>query len=147
MVTVGAHDLVTGGSSGVGLAIAMELSRLGCHVHIVARRVDALDRARRTIEPARLNATQQIRAYSHDVSSCSDVAALFDALRTQHAEPAIVVNSAGVGHGCPRFVDPTCESSGPSVRRSNCWLEHFGADGYGCCGTSDAAGLARCTDT
>jgi 3-dehydrosphinganine reductase len=96
MVTVGAHALVTGGSSGIGLAIAMELSRLGCHVHIVARRMDALDGARRTISAARLNATQQIRAYSHDVSSRSDVAALFDALRAQHAEPGIVVNSAGV---------------------------------------------------
>ena len=96
MVTDGAHALVTGGSSGIGLAIAMELSRLGCHVHIAARRVDVLDRARRTIEAERLNATQQIRAHPHDVSSRSDVAALFEALRAQHAEPTIVVNSAGI---------------------------------------------------
>ncbi len=96
MVTDGTHALVTGGSSGIGLAIAMELSRLGCHVHIAARRVDVLDRARYTIEAERLHATQQILAYSRDVSDRSDVAALFDALRAQHAEPAIVVNSAGV---------------------------------------------------
>ena len=96
MRTAGVHALVTGGSSGIGLAIAGELVRLGSHVHIAARRPDALARACAELERARQNPAQQITAHACDVSSPADVEALFAALRAQQAEPGIVVNSAGV---------------------------------------------------
>ena len=38
--------LITGASSGLGRAIAVELGRRGAHVHLIARREDELERAR-----------------------------------------------------------------------------------------------------
>lgn len=38
----GKHALVTGGSKGIGRAIALDLTRRGCHVTIVARNADKL---------------------------------------------------------------------------------------------------------
>lgn len=92
----GEYALVTGGSSGIGLAIAAKLVGGGAHVHLVARTASTLDDARRQLEAMRSTALQQITASSCDVASESDVSALFANLRTSASLPSIVVNSAGV---------------------------------------------------
>jgi 3-dehydrosphinganine reductase len=103
MRSVGAHALVTGGSSGIGRSIAAELARLGCHVHLVARRPDRLLQAVDLVAAQRCASTQRIVSHTCDVSSESDVTALFAHLRTQSEEPSIVINSAGATR--PGYVD------------------------------------------
>lgn len=47
------HAIITGGSSGIGLSIAIELARRGCrNITLVARREDQLACARRSVEEA-----------------------------------------------------------------------------------------------
>lgn len=92
----GRHALTTGGSSGIGLAIAKELARAGCHVHLAARRREALDEALSALKAVRGDASQEFSAHSCDVSVRAEVAALFSALRAGGRSPSIVVNSAGV---------------------------------------------------
>lgn len=92
----GVHALVTGGSSGIGLAISRELAAHGAHVHVAARRAAVLDAACAEISRVRRDSGQSVVAHVCDVASEDAVAQLFAALRAQDAEPDIVINSAGV---------------------------------------------------
>ena len=71
------HATITGGSSGIGLSIAIELARRGCrNITLVARKVDQLADAKRLVEEAAAaapNATPSVRTVSVDVT---DFAAL-----------------------------------------------------------------------
>jgi 3-dehydrosphinganine reductase len=96
MVFAGVNALVTGGSSGIGLAIARELAARGAHVHIAARRAGVLAEACKEISRVRHQSAPPPVAHVCDVASERDVAELFAALGAQHAEPGILVNSAGV---------------------------------------------------
>ena len=84
--------IVTGGSQGIGLAIAQRLAAEGAQVVIAARRADAAQRAAAGIT-AHGGAALAIAA---DVRSAADVAALVEATIAQCGALNIVVNNAGV---------------------------------------------------
>ncbi|KAI0712585.1 oxidoreductase [Earliella scabrosa] len=63
------HCLVTGGSSGSGLALAKLLVQNGAHVSIVARDLKRLQDALEELERCRKYPKQIVRAYSFDVNS------------------------------------------------------------------------------
>ena len=91
-VLQGKVALVTGGSSGIGLAIAESFIRSGCRVVIAGTNKEKLEHAQKTINSDNL-ATIVINV--RDVKSLSDkvaeVASLFGSID-------ILVNSAGVHH-------------------------------------------------
>eukprot|EP01129_Flabellula_baltica_P008467 TRINITY_DN3369_c0_g1_i1.p1 TRINITY_DN3369_c0_g1~~TRINITY_DN3369_c0_g1_i1.p1 ORF type:complete len:318 (+),score=73.19 TRINITY_DN3369_c0_g1_i1:182-1135(+) len=84
IVIDGSHVIVTGGSSGIGLAVAKELAQKGAHVTIIARNVQKLKEAQKEIENCRLNENQRILQYSASVTD-------YDALSEAVAD-AVAVN-------------------------------------------------------
>jgi uncharacterized protein len=84
--------IVTGASSGIGEAIALELARRGHQVVLVARRTDRLHALAGNMSP---------RAYAlpADLSSRADRAALQDRVADLGLEPDILVNNAGLSLG------------------------------------------------
>jgi 3-oxoacyl-[acyl-carrier protein] reductase len=84
--------IVTGGSQGIGLAIAQKLAAEGARVVVAARRAEAAQQAADDIVAQGGDAI----AIATDIRSSSDVAALVEATMHQFGALDIVVNNAGV---------------------------------------------------
>jgi 3-dehydrosphinganine reductase len=87
---------ITGGSSGIGLALAKQFAALGAHVYIMARRENVLEEAMNEIQAASHSPEQHFRAVSVDVSDPSRVAQVANELMAAEGVPDILINSAGV---------------------------------------------------
>jgi 3-dehydrosphinganine reductase len=90
--------LVTGGSSGIGKAIACMLARRGMDVWIVAQRKDLLNTACREVESQRQSQNQRIRIISADVSDLDSVRETVKQVSEKSGPPDLLINSAGVTH-------------------------------------------------
>jgi 3-dehydrosphinganine reductase len=111
---------ITGGSSGIGLALAKQLAALGAHVFIMARRESVLQEALSEIQAARINPHQRFGTASVDVSDSEQVMQVADALMAAEGVPDILINSAGtVQPGL--FTDLT-----PQDFKSNMEINFFG---------------------
>ncbi len=84
---------VTGGSQGIGLAIATGLARRGLAVALFARNPDRLGAAAAAIQSAAPQAT--CRIHPLDVADADAVATAFAALRDDLGTPDLLVNAAG----------------------------------------------------
>jgi len=87
--------LISGGSSGIGLALAKQFFSLGSSVTVLARRKDILDKAKTKIEKERINSNQNVKSISADVSKYSD---LKSALENERPAVDILINSAGIAY-------------------------------------------------
>jgi len=96
----GRHVIVTGGSSGIGLATATAFAERGARVSLVARHADRLEEA--TAGMARRGATVGFAAV--DVADADACAAGFAELVRAGGPCDVVVNSAGVS-GPGRFLE------------------------------------------
>ena len=85
--------IVTGGSRGIGLAIAEKLANLGAEVVITARNQDELEKAASGIRAAG-GKCDGVRC---DVSSDRDIQTLAEKLKDRRNKLKIIVNNAGVG--------------------------------------------------
>jgi 3-dehydrosphinganine reductase len=95
--------VVTGGSSGIGKAIACGLAERGTHVWLVAQRKDILGTARSEVEAHRINPDQKIYAVSSDVSDLDQVRKSVAQIMEASGTPDLLVNSAGVTY--PGYVE------------------------------------------
>ncbi|MBX3426810.1 MAG: SDR family NAD(P)-dependent oxidoreductase [Pirellulales bacterium] len=87
----GQGAVVTGGSTGIGLAIAQALVAAGCKTAIGARRAEAIERAVATVgDPTKLVGRPL------DVADRESVAAFFAWARGELGQIDVLVNSAGV---------------------------------------------------
>lgn len=86
----GKTALVTGGTSGIGLAAATRLAEEGAHVYLTGRSQDGVDKAAAAIGP---NAT----GVRSDITSPADLAHLADEIRSSGKGLDIIFANAGGG--------------------------------------------------
>lgn len=85
--------MITGASSGIGRALAVELSRRGARVGLIARRADALAQLVREIE----NANGKAIALPADVMDADSLSAAATQLRNALGPIDVLIANAGVG--------------------------------------------------
>jgi len=83
--------LVTGGASGIGFAVARQLCELGASVAIADINFEAAQSAAANLSGA------DAMAVKVDVSDCTDVSNMVDAVVGEYGKLDILVHSAGVG--------------------------------------------------
>jgi 3-dehydrosphinganine reductase len=88
--------LITGGSSGIGLALARQLVVQGAHVCLLARDVQKLENARQQLETLRVNAQQRIAVLAADVSDNASLSPVLSNWIAADGVPDVLINSAGV---------------------------------------------------
>jgi NAD(P)-dependent dehydrogenase (short-subunit alcohol dehydrogenase family) len=93
----GRVSLVTGASSGLGVAIALALAEAGSDVVVGARRVDRLADTVATIEAT----GRRGLAVATDVSKPEDCTAMVAAAMAEFGHVDVLVNNAGVGTAVP----------------------------------------------
>lgn len=89
----GRKALITGGSQGLGLAVAKRFADSGGDVAIVARREDVLAAAKSEIEA--VSDGGKVAAFSCDVGNGAALAAMYAKLQAEFGEIDILVNNAG----------------------------------------------------
>lgn len=87
----GKTALVTGGSRGIGLGIALGMAEAGANVALVARGEAALRTAREQIEALGTSVT----THSFDMANAEGIRDLYARIEEQHGAVDILVNNAG----------------------------------------------------
>jgi len=90
------HAVISGGSSGIGLAIARRLCREGWNLSLIARDSERLEQARETLEDLRPSPAQRILLFPADVADAGQVAKVAESAEEQLGPPSLVVTSAGI---------------------------------------------------
>lgn len=90
--------LITGGTSGIGYALANELVNAGCSVAILARRKEMLNSAVSSLSKSNLSDQQKIIPIQADVVKRAELNKELDAFTAAYGIPDMVINSAGVAH-------------------------------------------------
>jgi 3-dehydrosphinganine reductase len=80
----GLHVYITGGSQGLGLALAKLVARKGAHVSIVARTQSKLDDALKELEANRQSPDQVFKAFSFSLDTAEESAAALQAASDAH---------------------------------------------------------------
>ncbi|WP_337268682.1 SDR family NAD(P)-dependent oxidoreductase [Oryzifoliimicrobium ureilyticus] len=86
--------IVTGGTSGIGLATAKAFSEDGAYVFITGRRKDALDAAVKEI-------SGRVTGVQADMSKLADIDRLYDAVQQRHSQIDVLFANAGGGELVP----------------------------------------------
>ncbi len=87
--------IITGGSSGIGLALARLLAQEGANVWLVARRKELLEAALKSLSAA---GGQKHGIFPADVSNWEQARAAVRGVMDEAGVPDLLINSAGVAH-------------------------------------------------
>ena len=94
----GRTALITGGSRGLGLAMATRFADAGANVAILARRVAQLEEAKETIAAG---AKGKVSAFVCDVRSAAEITATWEAVVGTLGPVDVLVNNAGTSQRAP----------------------------------------------
>jgi NAD(P)-dependent dehydrogenase (short-subunit alcohol dehydrogenase family) len=86
--------VITGGSRGIGLALAVALAAEGCQVIIAGREARSLQAAAEKIGDTEAG----IAAIACDVSNADAVQRLFNTIEKRYSTVDVLVNNAGIAH-------------------------------------------------
>jgi NAD(P)-dependent dehydrogenase (short-subunit alcohol dehydrogenase family) len=92
----GRAALVTGGSSGIGLAIARALGEDGYSLTVSARRPEKLEAA---VSGLRDGGIDEVQAVPANMASDEDIRRVVDAHKERYGRLDVLINNAGVGIG------------------------------------------------
>lgn len=92
------HAIITGGSSGIGKAVARLLVGHGANVTLVARDRVKLEQAQQDLQEDTVNAAQQIDIITADVSQPNSIVTAIEQAISTLGTPDILITSAGVAH-------------------------------------------------
>jgi 3-dehydrosphinganine reductase len=95
--------IITGGSSGIGKAIAKRLARHGANIFLVARRKDLLDASIDEIKKEVSKDSQRFGYFSADVADINAVQEAVKKAENECGPITVLVNSAGVSN--PGYVE------------------------------------------
>lgn len=90
--------LITGGSSGIGLALARQVVAQGASVHILARSAERLQSSLEGITARRISPEQIITAIQADVTDMKTLAPAILQFLQECGTPDVLINAAGVAH-------------------------------------------------
>jgi NAD(P)-dependent dehydrogenase (short-subunit alcohol dehydrogenase family) len=93
--------VITGASTGLGLAMAKEFAASGGSVALLARKADVLATAKAEVQKAAGKSNGRFEAYSCDVSKAAPIADTFKKVVADFGKVDIVVNNAGISHAKP----------------------------------------------
>jgi 3-dehydrosphinganine reductase len=87
---------ITGGSSGIGLAIAKQYAQSGANVLIGARNIERLNQALKVLNLQRQSQNQNFEALTINVTDYPDLASKIVKAQERMGVPDILINSAGI---------------------------------------------------
>ena len=90
--------VITGASTGLGLAMAKEFAASGGSVALLARKADVLASAKAEVVKAAGKTNGKFEAYSCDVSKAEPIADTFKKVVADFGKVDILVNNAGISH-------------------------------------------------
>lgn len=93
--------VITGASTGLGLAMAKEFAASGASVALLARKADVLAAAKKDVVAAAGKTNAKVEAYSCDVSQAKPIADTWSKITSDFGKVDIVVNNAGISHAKP----------------------------------------------
>ncbi|KAL7013709.1 hypothetical protein ACKWTF_015540 [Chironomus riparius] len=85
--------LITGGSEGIGRALAFRLAQEGCNIAIANRN---LEKGQKTAEEIRKKFNIKVQAFQCDVSKREDVKRLKDEVKKSLGKVDLLINNAGI---------------------------------------------------
>ena len=102
----GRTAVITGGASGIGLAMAERLAGAGMNVCIADRDEEALAEASERLAQASPSGASAVSAHPTDVAQLASVQALRAAVLERFGEVALLMNNAGTGGGGGCWANP-----------------------------------------
>ncbi len=112
--------IVTGGSRGIGLAIAIELAGRGMDITIIARDSSRINEAISLIKKETVDPLQKVTGLPLDVSKDEEVRVAMKSWIEHNGAPDILINSAGFAH--PGKI----EDLSMEIYRKNMDVNYFG---------------------
>lgn len=92
------HAIITGGSSGIGKAVAKLLTQQGANITLIARDPHKLAQAQQELQQVMVNQTQQINIAQVDVADRASITSVIEQAIATLGAPKLLITSAGIAH-------------------------------------------------
>ena len=90
------HAIITGGSSGIGKAVAQLLAQDGTNISIIARDRSKLNLAQQEIAAVTVSPQQQVLSFAADVAQLTEITSAIEMAIAQQGTPDLLITAAGI---------------------------------------------------